>query len=169
MGILDREPDDPTVIVAWQFIESYNDQLRAIIKRACRNRRDVEDEMYSDVVPTAVVAAMSTYDSKKGNLKAHVMRTVRLRSLKWWWRWRKWYSYHSSIEQDVLVENDHGVSIEVYDLLDKLCPYDRGVIVMYHLMEMTFEEVALVLSVSKGTARNHYKIAIKRLYAMSSL
>jgi DNA-directed RNA polymerase specialized sigma24 family protein len=156
--------DEPFYELAWEYIELKHDMLRRVIARASGGRRDVEDEMFNDVCTLAVPRALRTYDSSKASLDTHVRTAVKCYALKWWASRRRYYALHrpEGAGERVYVVDLDGVA-GVVERLESLTPYDRGLVVLKHLMGLTFEEMAEVLEVGKSTARLHYEAAMAKL------
>lgn len=56
-----------------------------------------------------------------------------------------------------------GKKREVFELLSKLPPQQRRVVILRNWEEMSFKEIAEVLSLSEGTVKAHYFFALKKL------
>lgn len=70
-----------------------------------------------------------------------------------------YYKYESATSMIIKEER----KMEVWELLKKLPPQQRRVVILRNWEEMSFKEIAEVLSLSEGAVKAHYFFALKKL------
>lgn len=160
--------------LAWEFIRLHEKELKGLVKRSCRGRFDLCDDIWCDVIVARTEQCMSTWDEALGSsLKQHVFR-----ALKWYvFKWLNKQLHLRYVEGQLAARHsplydetacsftpfvDFERSDEVQYILSQLDEYDRSLLELYHLGGLTFEAIGDILNVSKGTARNHYILALEK-------
>ena len=153
---------------SWDFIEIYRDALKGLVRRTCRGRFDLIDEIWSDVIIARCQECINTWDGVSASLKTHVFGNLR------WYIWKWLNSQCRRIERETpsgtFLQNEkadsHDVINElvVHDLvqtiLDKLPEYERALLTLYYLEGQSFEEIGDTLLTCKSTARTHVMKAL---------
>lgn len=178
--LLIMSPREGAMIVEphWEWILEHEDMIRGMLRRACRGRYDLLDDLWSDVVVTRCEAIMLTYNSNHtshASLKTHMM--VNLQRYTWKWMNTLGRPYRErgyervpeyfdvAITESLKLDNVD----EVKTIMVQLDEYDRRLLEMKHIHDMTFLEMADVIGVSaKTTARNHYRVALARAQEMAA-
>lgn len=152
----------------WEFIELYHDSLRGLVKRTCRGRYDLMEEIWSDVIIARTQECIDTWDGVSSALRTHVFG-----NLRWYiWKWLNFQCTRMGRETPVgelpkcLPSREDGNLIDlerhevVQIILDRLPEYERGLLTLYYLEGLSFEEISEVLGTCKSTARTHVMKAL---------
>ncbi len=148
----------------YDFVVEHMDIIERIARKSCRGRYDLVDELMEDAfdrTPRIVELWNPVYGV---SLEAYVFGTLR----RYMWKWMN--KNFARLEKNELLEDEHAqpqsldfeTRDEVNSILERLDEYDRTLLVLYFFRGNTFKEIAAILNVSKGTARNHFRIALKR-------
>ena len=160
----EEELDREVYEVAWDFMAREERMLRGLCYKMCRGRRDKLEELW-DIVVDRLPGIVVTYDPRRSSFKTHAYGNLR------WYMWKhmnngaRYAGTHRSLGEDEHSYQEApniDITDEVQSILSKLDPYDRAIISLYTLCDLTFEEISSILEVSYGTARAHYRKAIER-------
>lgn len=155
------------------FIELYEKKIRGMIANSCRGRKELIDEIFSDVVLHYTENAFRTFDPTKGQtLYQHVMHTLRWYVGKWLnKRLRNMRRETSETDlsngepgETVLRElaiaksgEPGGDALDNAEIVRKILAnvpeYERALLMLRHVAGLSFPEIAKRLGVSESTAR----------------
>lgn len=147
---------------AWTWLLENEEVVRRTIR--WRVGKDHEDESFQRIA-LRIHNIMNTYDPRKGaSLKTHMLRNIS------WYAWKHScspYGHWKEKDWEVLPDDVLGPppaesKLELVEILEQLEDYDRTLLILYHMYDFTFQEIADKLGIVKGTARNHYLRAMKR-------
>ena len=180
-----------TMDLHWEWILLHEADIRAMLARTCRKRYDLIDDLWSEVIVEKCEQCMNAYDPhhpSRASLKTYMM--VNLRMYVWKWVNRlgrphrergfvsleKWS--HTTNKYDVEqgpfakvidAKQKHDDIDEVNSILEQLSEYDRYLLELKHIHDLTFDEMAEIIDVSaKTTARNHYRAALARAKSIAA-
>lgn len=128
-----------------------------MLRNGCRGRYDLLDELWSEVVLERVPRIYVLH----GDNPSKVANSLRWYVFKYM---NKRYDDETPCsnlpEPSYTVE--HEDKDEVQYILDSLDPYDASLLELYFMYELTYQEIADEIDVSKSTAMNHVKAALER-------
>lgn len=141
---------------AWQYVATYWDQLqRMCLKAACGNE-DVADDLMSDEVFRQLPVLVSRWDGTRSFSKyvnSYFYRHLRKCAA------RKHHKKMDSLDalQSMIGEADyasevHDISagLQVKELLERLPPFDRTIVVMVKMYGFTYKEIHEKFNISHG-------------------
>lgn len=152
--------------VAWSFFEREQGAIRALCRRYCRGQ-DVVCELQSECTYRLPYIVNTYIVGSSASLRTHVFANLK------WYLWKlmnararhgQQYEHvgeHVERLDSVHVPQVSDASDEVQSILDAMPPYERSILVLYHLCGMTLPEISGVIDVSYGTARVHYKKSLQ--------
>lgn len=148
------------------FVIEHWKTLRGVVKNCCKNQYHLIDDIWSDVVYTAVFAAFSTYDESIGlqTFEQHVFNTVKWYVVKWWSKRQLEYERQPRID-DIKVELHqyylHNIDIEaieqvetVQTVLGHLTEFERQLFALRFGLGWSYQEIAKQLNVNRGLITN---------------
>jgi len=148
----------------YEFVVEYMDAIERVARHSCRGRYDLVDELIEDAIDRAP-RIIELWDPTYGiPLHVYVLNTMR----RYMWKWMN--KNFARLEKNELLEDEHAqpqsfdldTRDQVNTILERLDEYDRTLLVLYFFRGNTFKEIGGILNVSKGTARNHFRIALRR-------
>lgn len=168
-----------TMDLHWEWILLHETEIRAMLARMCRKRYDLLDELWSEVIIEKCEQCMNAFDPchpSHASLKTYMMRNLQMYTWKWMNRLGRphrergfqslslFFDKRDSPHGKVVIEKQkHDDVDEVKTILDQLDEYDRTLLELRHIHDLTFQEIADVIGVSaKTTARIHYRAALAR-------
>ena len=160
--------------VAWNMAT-----VKKLCADNCRGRRDLLDDLFAECLDRAD-RVMANFDPDKGTLEAHMKS-----SLKWYvWKFLNRHArakslgkicagslpYDPDLERrsvrDREVERmEHREELDV--VMSQLTEREQELLVMRDAREMTFQEIADELGVSKYQAREGYRRALDKAQAIA--
>lgn len=162
---MDHDPD--LLEVAWSAYEAELESLRIICATLSRGSRYTPEELLSEVA-SRMPGIVSTYDATKGaSFRTHVRESAK----RYAW---KLVTRHCFNKQEQRTRNladgedvvgheqaDRDTQDEVQYILEGLDPYHRSLLLLRFMCDFSYDEIAGVLGVGKGTARAHTLRAIE--------
>ena len=155
------------VEACWKFLEKEDRRVRKMLRKACRGRYELCEEMYCEVVLQYAPRLFETYDETKGELIPYIINSLRWYCFKWMNKRAKSKDvFHEDVQDIDPPEEpqvlDLDLKDEVESLLKGLSEYDRYLLVAYHCGGLTFAEIGEALGIGKATALRHYHAAMSR-------
>lgn len=149
----------------WLSDADNQDAVERLCKRCCRGRKDLIDDMYCELVGR-VDAVHANWDEALGaTLRSHMLRCLGWYAFKWINR----YEYRArrevscaEIPEGSYSPPDPAHRDQVQYLVERLDDFDKGLLVMRHVEDLTFREIGETMGVSKNTARGLYHEALNR-------
>ena len=167
----------------WDFVIENEDRLRAFVEVACKGQYHLYDDLWASCVMDRVQGIFATYDvnhESGASLSTHMFASIRLYIYKFMAKQAqgrvkggKFQGQLSTDYDEVATESEIEHELETRELvqyvLTRLPEYDARLLRMYHWDEMTFQEMADELGFNaKGSARLHYRSALKRPFTDQS-
>lgn len=103
------------------------------------------------------------FDPSKGKLKSYLFQTAYRLMITKLNRRKKWQTFLPFLTPIVKEEVDHADRLTVRDAVARLPYKQRGVILLFYYHDMTYEDIAGILDIPKGTVKSRLHKAIQRL------
>lgn len=133
----------------WEYILENERRLRNICRIGSRGRRDLEEELWSDVVLVKVPRCIELWDEVRP-LWTYVAVTIRA----YVWKYVNKRLQHGALEQlnerSQVVE--YSTRLEVIEILESLSHASREILYLKYMNGCTTEEISVYYDVSMGTA-----------------
>ena len=145
--------------LAFKYLVANEESIRQMFRNYAPEH---EDELWSDVAVVRIHNIVMNFNPSLSSIKNHVNTNLRWYAFKWLQK-NKGRRFQS-IDATNLHENPKTSDLDVVDLvskvLDELVKEKRELLVMKHMLFMTFEEISVLLSISRNTARTRYYEAL---------
>lgn len=152
----------------FDFIIENEVRLKRICLKACKERRDLVEEMYSDVVYDVVDKAFQSFNGS-GNIEGWIYVNVWRYSARWFQRWIRDKNRKCEL---IPIECKHTFALDsvesVQQVLDSLSEWHRYIVWLYIGLGYNFGEIATLAQMSESWVRLQYREAMRQLIGINN-